>query len=166
MFILFIGRTVTLPRKKIRCIFWEEEKHWIYCTYAINSYSAPVKLRFVWFLKIHICIIKQTSTKSRSLFYGADSDSADEKGTVYLLRRGKNPEFAFANLRFESHNKKDFRRSLKMGRTVGFEPTYIGTTIRGLNRLAMPAICLYFIINISFFQYRKFFVLLCPFLQW
>ena len=29
---------------------------------------------------------------------------------------------------------------LKMGRTVGFEPTYIGTTIRGLNRLAMPAI--------------------------
>ena len=27
-----------------------------------------------------------------------------------------------------------------MGRAVGFEPTHIGTTIRGLNRLTMPAI--------------------------
>ena len=29
---------------------------------------------------------------------------------------------------------------LKMGRIVGFEPTHIGTTIRGLNHLTTPAI--------------------------
>ena len=33
-----------------------------------------------------------------------------------------------------------------MGRTVGFEPTHIGTTIRGLNHLAMPAIIFYYLI--------------------
>ena len=27
-----------------------------------------------------------------------------------------------------------------MGRVMGFEPTYTGTTIRGLDRLAIPAI--------------------------
>ena len=32
-----------------------------------------------------------------------------------------------------------------MGRVVGFEPTHIGTTIRGLNRLAIPAISFTFL---------------------
>ena len=31
-----------------------------------------------------------------------------------------------------------------MGRVVGFEPTHNGTTIRGLNHLTTPAICLLF----------------------
>ena len=33
-------------------------------------------------------------------------------------------------------------RSFFMGRQVGFEPTHIGTTIRGLNRLTTSAISL------------------------
>lgn len=39
---------------------------------------------------------------------------------------------------------------LKMGRMMGFEPMYIGTTNRGLNHLTTPAISsayLYYIIN-------------------
>ncbi len=38
-----------------------------------------------------------------------------------------------------------------MGRTVGFEPTHIGTTIRGLNRLAMPATSFFYSIFKSLF---------------
>ena len=42
----------------------------------------------------------------------------------------------------------------KHGRVVGVEPTNIGTTIRGLNHLAIPAISIFqFNINIFFFQY-------------
>ena len=37
-----------------------------------------------------------------------------------------------------------------MGRAVGFEPTHIGTTIRGLNRLTTPAILFCLIIYYSF----------------
>ncbi len=39
--------------------------------------------------------------------------------------------------------KRPLDRSLFMGRVMGFEPTNIGTTIRGLNHLATPAINLF-----------------------
>ena len=59
----------------------------------------------------------------------------------YRFTRGVNPEFANANLRFKSHEKRPLKEVyLKMGRVMGLEPTNTGTTTRGLNHLATPAI--------------------------
>ena len=41
-----------------------------------------------------------------------------------------------------------------MGRVMGIEPTNIGTTIRGLNRLATPAISSNFYYNINLFVFQ------------
>ena len=39
--------------------------------------------------------------------------------------------------------KTSAKAKVFLGRAVGFEPTHIGTTIRGLNRLTTPAISQY-----------------------
>lgn len=36
-----------------------------------------------------------------------------------------------------------------MGRVMGFEPMYIGTTIRGLNHLTIPATMLFLIFDLA-----------------
>ena len=53
---------------------------------------------------------------------------------------------AVASPRIPASRKASMNETYYMGRVVGIEPTNTGTTIRGLNHLATPAIILYLIV--------------------